>query len=94
MILCLGLNPALQRILEFDSFTAGEVNRPKAAREVAAGKAVNVARCLKALGEDVLVTGFSGGARGRRVERLLDEEGIEHSFIRAAAETLRQSRGR
>lgn len=67
-ILSLGITPALQRTLEFDRFESGAVNRARTVTYSAAGKAVNVGMALATLGRAAWVTGFNGGATGRRVE--------------------------
>lgn len=71
MILVVGLSPAWQRTLEFDSFRAGEVNRVKRVRETASGKGVNVARVARQLGAKVRLLTVAGGDRGKLLARKL-----------------------
>ena len=61
-VLCLGLTPAVQRTLVFERFAPGEVNRAVESHQTSAGKAVNTAVALAALGTPACVTGFNGGA--------------------------------
>lgn len=64
-VLCFSVTPAWQRILLFDGFACGEVNRAKEVYSCAAGKGVNTARGLLQLGFHATTTGFNGGTTGR-----------------------------
>jgi tagatose 6-phosphate kinase len=55
--------------------------------ECAAGKAVNVAKVLKSLGEHPVLTGFLGGVRGEILKTQLQDRGIELAFVPVAAQT-------
>jgi len=81
MILCLGPTPAEQRVMMFRKLNLNEVNRAKTTIDGAAGKSINVAKVLKALGESPLAVGFIGGARGERLRKALQERGIECQFV-------------
>lgn len=87
MILCVGTTPALQRVLVLSGLTLGEVNRARLALEGASGKAINVAKVLRSLGDECLVTGFLGGLRGEAIERLLTDRGVPRHFLRVQEET-------
>lgn len=69
--LCVGLTPTVQRTMRFASLTLGEVNRAREVLTTASGKAVNVARVLDTLGNDVLLAHPLGGDSGRYVEEAL-----------------------
>lgn len=81
MIICLGLTPAVQRVMIFNRLHAGGVNRAVEVVESIAGKAVNVAKVLAALGQEVLATGFAGGDRGQFVLDELAKAGVRHDFV-------------
>lgn len=68
-ILCVGLTPALQEIRHFAAIEMGEVNRSLSVSRCPAGKGTNVARVLKTLGAEPVLTGFIGGATGEEVVR-------------------------
>src|SRR5207248_11188984 len=87
MILCVGLTPAAQRVMVFQKLTTNEVNRASVTIEGAAGQAINVAKVLKALGEQPVATGFIGGARGERLLRWLKDKDIEADFVKVEKET-------
>ncbi|MCY2953719.1 MAG: 1-phosphofructokinase family hexose kinase [Planctomycetota bacterium] len=87
LILCVGTTPALQRAMIFDGLAINGVNRAAEVIEAAAGKSVNVAKVLAALGQRVLATGFVGGQRGSILREFLDQGGIAHDFISVAAPT-------
>ena len=80
-ILCCGIFPALQRTLELKSLKPGAVNRVRAVTQSVGGKATNTARVLETLGADSLLFGFAGGETGETIKHLLDEEGIEYTFV-------------
>ncbi len=81
MILCLGTTPAVQRVMFFDRLVVDEVNRATATLDGAAGKSINVAKVLHALGEPVVATGFLGGDRGRFLLEHLCSRGIAAEFV-------------
>lgn len=87
MILCVGTTPAVQRVMIFPSLVLDQPNRAAKVIECSAGKAVNVARVLGALGEPGLVTGFLGGPSGQFIRRDLDATGIPHQFVEVVATT-------
>jgi tagatose 6-phosphate kinase len=83
MIVCLGTTPVYQRSMVFERLTPNDVNRAAAVYDYASGKSVNVARVLRTLGEEPLVTGFLGrGERGDALLADLDRAGIRHDFVR------------
>jgi tagatose 6-phosphate kinase len=87
MILCIGTTPAAQRVMLFRKLTLDIVNRAAVTIDGAAGKSVNVAKVLKALGEAPVATGFLGGDRGAELETVLRAKGIELDFVHVAART-------
>jgi len=87
MILCIGTTPAAQRVMVFRKLTLDAVNRAVTTLDGAAGKSVNVAKVLKALGEQPVATGFLGGDRGEELRALLAAQGIEMDFVPVASRT-------
>jgi tagatose 6-phosphate kinase len=87
MMLCLGTTPAVQRVMVFPHLATGEVNRATRTFEGVAGKSLNVAKVLHALGQRVVALGFVGGERGAFIERSLDSRGIGHDFVRVDPST-------
>ena len=79
--LCVGITPCLQRTLQCERFSAGDVNRVRSVTVSPGGKAVNVARALATLKGHPLVTGFIGGDNGRALISLLDAMKLEHDFV-------------
>ncbi|MGC8624052.1 MAG: hexose kinase [Phycisphaerae bacterium] len=55
-----GLNPAIDCVLQCDGFWPGRVNSGRQLARIAAGKAANVTRALALLGQDVVALGFMG----------------------------------
>lgn len=87
MITTVTLNPMLDKTVYVDRIRRGEVERASKIKMVVGGKGVNVSRQLKRLEIETLATGFSGGEIGDLIERLLNEEGIPHEFVRVAGMT-------
>lgn len=87
MILCIGTTPAAQRVMFFRELRPDSVNRATRVVEGAAGKAVNVAKVLKTLGEEPLATGFLGGPRGDAIRQILSDKGIACDFVAVQAPT-------
>jgi len=86
-VLCLGTTPAVQRVMVFPRVTLDAVNRAGTTQDGAAGKSVNVAKVLKALGEKPMATGFLGGDRGEFLQRALTEKGVESDFVTVSTQT-------
>jgi tagatose 6-phosphate kinase len=87
VIICLGVTPAIQRVMSFDGLVIDEVNRAVETSESVAGKSINVAKVLAALGEEVVATGFVGGERGEALRQELDRREIRHDFVTVDART-------
>jgi tagatose 6-phosphate kinase len=85
--LCIGPTPAAQRVMVFNSLALDAVNRAVTTVDGVAGKSVNVAKVLKAIGESPVATGFMGGDRGASVVSSLAKQGIESDFVKVAPET-------
>jgi tagatose 6-phosphate kinase len=80
MILCIGATPAWQRVMILPNLAVDQPNRASRVLECSAGKAINVARVLRTLGESCFVTGFLGGHTGDSIRRDLDANHIPHQF--------------
>jgi len=87
VILCIGTTPATQRVMVFRKLTLDAVNRAVTTLDGTAGKSVNVAKVLKALGERPVAAGFLGGDRGEQLRADLEARGIELDFVKVAART-------
>lgn len=71
MILCVTLNPCLDKTLTVPPWQPGDSVRGQAVREVVGGKGNNVARALKRLGREARPVTFFGGAVGHHCAALL-----------------------
>lgn len=81
MILCLNLNAAIDKTIVVSSFELNKIHRPERVVASAGGKGCNVARGLKTLGEEPIVSGWVGGFAGQFIEAELQQEGIQTDFI-------------
>lgn len=90
MILTVTLNTALDITYRVRSLRPHASHRVQEVVERPGGKGVNVARVLAALGHEVTVTGFAGGATGRVVrERLADTPGVVDALVPVGGATRR-----
>jgi len=81
MIFCLGTTPAIQRVMVFQRVTLDVVNRAVETLEGTAGKSVNVAKVLRAFGEEVFAASFFGGDRGEVIRAVLEGRGVRLGAI-------------
>lgn len=88
MILCVTLNPCLDKTLTVPPWRQGDSVRGTAVREVVGGKGNNVARALARLGREVRPATFLGGPTGLHCETLLrQEDRLNPLAVRTASET-------
>jgi 1-phosphofructokinase family hexose kinase len=74
MILCVTLNPCLDKTLTVPEWKPGDSVRGIALREVVGGKGNNVARALKRLGRSARPVTFLGGSVGETCRAMLRED--------------------
>ncbi|KUN22567.1 1-phosphofructokinase [Streptomyces corchorusii] len=90
MILTVTLNTALDITYRVRSLRPHASHRVSEVVERPGGKGVNVARVLAALGQEVTVTGFAGGATGRAVrDGLAGTPGLTDALVPVAGATRR-----
>lgn len=89
MIVCVTLNPCLDKTLTVPPWQPGDSVRGRALREVVGGKGNNVARALTRLGRaGVRPATFLGGSTGARCEDLLrGADGLDPLVTPTASET-------
>ena len=81
MILAAGLSPALQKIVRFERFEVGAVNRAVDAEWCASGKTINVGLALHQLGADALTLSTLGGFSGDVIAGEFKSAGIKSKWI-------------
>ena len=90
MILTVTLNTALDITYRVRALRPHASHRVSEVTERPGGKGLNVARVLAALGHEVTVTGFAGGATGRVVqEQLAATPGVVDALVPVAGATRR-----
>jgi tagatose 6-phosphate kinase len=87
VILTAGLSPAWQRIMVFDDFKIGEVNRAQNVVHCASGKVLNVAVGLKTLEADVICLSSIGGDSAAAIQHEFAEMEILTHWIETSAKT-------
>ncbi|MFH8800365.1 1-phosphofructokinase family hexose kinase [Streptomyces sp. NPDC017936] len=87
MILTVTLNSALDVTYRVPALRPHATHRVTAVTERPGGKGLNVARVLAALGHEVTVTGFAGGATGRVVRDRLPD--VTDALVQVSGTTRR-----
>lgn len=87
MIITVTLNPALDKTVEIEGFTIGNVNRIISTRVDAGGKGINVSKVIKELQHKSLALGFLGGSSGNQIKSYLDGLNIKNEFLSVKGET-------
>lgn len=87
MILTLTLNPSVDISYPLDQFNLDTVNRVSQTSKTAGGKGLNVTRVLSEFGEDVIASGFLGGALGQYIEKQIETTRIKQAFFKIKGET-------
>jgi len=86
-IVCCGFTPCVQRIIEFDRLEKEMVNRAVRVTVGIGGKGANTARMVTQLGGKPELVGFAGGANGRLIEEMLNNEGVAFHHVEMEGET-------
>ncbi|NUR66612.1 MAG: hexose kinase, partial [Streptomyces sp.] len=90
MILTVTLNTALDLTYRVRTLTPHASHRVSEVTERPGGKGLNVARVLAALGHEVTVTGFTGGATGQAVQdQLATTSGVTDALLPVSGATRR-----
>lgn len=87
MIYTVTLNPAIDKTVVIENFSAGSVNRIASVREDAGGKGINVSKCLQKLGETSAAAMILAGDPGRRLEKMVADMGIPVLAVWAEGES-------
>ena len=80
LVYTLTLNPALDYVLKVDKLTFEDINRASESRLTFGGKGINVSAVLTRLKTENTALGFVGGFSGKKLEALLEKEGIKTDF--------------
>ncbi|MBI4187179.1 MAG: 1-phosphofructokinase [Chloroflexi bacterium] len=87
MIATITLNPSLDEHITVHKLVVGGTNRWTQRHVYAGGKGIDVSRAVYEMGGTTMAYGFIGGAAGRTMEILLDEDGVPYSFTPVGRET-------
>ncbi|MFX0577792.1 1-phosphofructokinase family hexose kinase [Nocardia nepalensis] len=86
-ILTVTLNPTVDICLEVERLCGEGKNRARLCSVRGGGGGINVARCVRRLGGSATALHTSGREIGRRLDRILDEEGLDHRRIEIDGDT-------
>ena len=81
MITTVSLNPSIDRTVQVEQFIPGSLNRVVSAQNVPAGKGINVALTVSALGVACECIGFMYRDGSRPFEKRLMMSGVEYNFV-------------
>lgn len=81
MITTISLNPSIDRTVNVESFVTGGLNRVTSSHSVAAGKGVNVALAVAALGMDAECIGFMYREGSKLFEKRLMMNSAAYNFV-------------
>ncbi|NPU90029.1 MAG: 1-phosphofructokinase family hexose kinase [Fervidobacterium sp.] len=87
MIFTLTMNPCLDRYIYVDDLIVDDTIRAKKVVDYPAGKGIDVSRVIRELGGVSIAIALVGGDTGRKLEEMLDKEGVIYSSIRVPQET-------
>lgn len=73
--------------MRFRQVVTNAVNRAVDTLDGVAGKSINVAKVLRALGEHPVALGFLGGERGSQLRAIMESRGIELDFVTVTTPT-------
>ena len=90
-VISVALNPAVDRVVEVPGFHVGGHRRGRRITRYPAGKAINMARAMAALGQPSTVTGFIGQPEAEWYRQFLSDHGIEDYRVVAVAEPTREN---
>lgn len=86
-IVTVTLNPAIDRVIEVDSFTIGEHQVGRERLRQAAGKGVNISRTLARMGLSSTATGFLGAESLPTFEGVFRDRRITNAFVTLPGQT-------
>jgi tagatose 6-phosphate kinase len=86
-VLVVAPNAAVDVYAQLEMLKVGEVNRLASSCPTAGGKGNNLARAMRRLDGQPMVTGIVAGQRGRLIRERLGQEGIAHDFVEVEGES-------
>ncbi|MQS97631.1 hexose kinase [Companilactobacillus halodurans] len=86
-VLTITMNPSVDISYPLEHLNVDTVNRVKDVSKTAGGKGLNVTRVLKQLNVSVTASGIIGGTIGQYITDQLDENDIDHAFMKISQES-------
>lgn len=86
-IITVTLNPAIDKIMTAEDFTAGRLNRVKALQTDPGGKGINVSKALVSYGVEQVALGILAGKNGKNLLNMLKAYPFKKDFVMAPGET-------
>ena len=82
MVTVLCANAGMDKTYEVEGFALGGFHHPRRVQTSPGGKGINVARVLRLLGQETVVTGFAGGSVGQYIVSSLRQSRVTPSFVK------------
>ncbi len=79
-VVCITLNPAIDRVIEVENFTAGCDNVANSSIERLGGRGINMAEVIKQFDVSVIATGLMGEKAVPEFKRYLEKRSVGYSF--------------
>jgi len=86
-IITVTMNPAIDKMLTADGFTAGGLNRVKTVRTDPGGKGINVSKALLSYGVEQVALGILAGKNGKSLLNMLKDYPFKKDFVMVPGET-------
>lgn len=86
-IITVTMNPAIDKIVTAEGFTAGRLNRVKTVRMDPGGKGINVSKALLSYGVEQVALGVLAGKNGKNLLNMLKEYKFKKDFVMVPGET-------
>lgn len=81
MIYTVTFSPAVDYVVDLDSYELGAINRTKAEHVLPGGKGINVSLVLSNFGRPSVATGFLAGFTGAYIKKELEDHHVTSSFV-------------
>lgn len=81
------MNPAIDKIVTVEDFTAGQLNRVKTVRMDPGGKGINASKALLTYGVEQVALGILAGKNGKNLLNMLKDYKFKKDFVMVPGET-------
>ena len=80
MVYTVTFNPALDYVMNVEKLSTDDINRTESEELYYGGKGINVSAILSRLNIPTVALGFTAGFTGKKLKKMLDDDGIKNDF--------------